>query len=116
MASALADSLSALDTDVKVALTHYSPIKETVLGETPEIFAFLGSYRLSQAIDAGRVDLALHGHAHHGKEKGITASGIPVRNVAMPLLRRPYALFHLPTRALTSALTSAPPGPEVSHR
>jgi hypothetical protein len=31
---------------------------------------------------------ALTGHAHHGRLEGATPKGIPVYNVAMPLLRR----------------------------
>ena len=45
---ALADEL---DCDIRVALTHYAPVPETVQGERPEIFPFLGSYLLAEAID-----------------------------------------------------------------
>lgn len=81
------------DVDVKVALTHYSPVRETLQGEPAEIFPFLGSFLLAEAIDRSRADLALHGHAHHGAEKGVTPGGVNVRNVAMPVLRRPYAVY-----------------------
>jgi hypothetical protein len=43
----------------------------------------------------GRVDLAVHGHAHHGTERGVTPGGTAVRNVAQPVLRRPYGLYCL---------------------
>lgn len=79
--------------DLKIALTHYSPIRETLQGESPEIFPFLGSFLLAEAVDRTGVDLALHGHAHHGSEKGVTPGGVNVRNVAMPVLRRPYTVF-----------------------
>jgi Icc-related predicted phosphoesterase len=79
--------------DLKIALTHYSPIRETLQGESPEIFPFLGSFLLAEAIDRTGVDLALHGHAHNGSEKGVTPGGVNVRNVAMPVLRRPYAVY-----------------------
>lgn len=39
------------------------------------------------------LDLVVHGHAHAGTEKGATPRGIPVRNVAQPVLRRPYAVY-----------------------
>ena len=45
-------ALAALDCDVRIALTHYSPVPETLLGEPLEIYPFLGSYLLAQAIDA----------------------------------------------------------------
>jgi Icc-related predicted phosphoesterase len=79
--------------DLKIALMHYSPVRETLQGESPEIFPFLGSFLLAEAIDRTRVDLAVHGHAHHGSEKGVTPGGVNVRNVAMPVLRRPYAVY-----------------------
>jgi len=94
-AERLQESLRALRTDHKVALLHYSPVKETLAGERLEIYPFLGSFRLAEALDSAGADLVIHGHAHHGSEKGITAGGIPVRNVAMPLLRRSYAVYEL---------------------
>lgn len=81
------------DVDLKVALMHYSPIRETLEGEPPEIYPFLGTFLLAEAVDRTGVDLALHGHAHHGSEKGVTPGGVNVRNVAMPVLRRPYAVY-----------------------
>ena len=81
--------------DYRIAMTHYAPVKDTLQGERLEIYPFLGAFQLGAAIDRGRAQLALHGHAHHGAERGMTAGGVPVRNVAMPLLRRPYALYCL---------------------
>ncbi len=91
----LEDSLRALRSDLRVALLHYSPVKDTLAGERLEIYPFLGSFLLAEALDSAGADLVIHGHAHHGAEKGITAGGIPVRNVAMPLIRRPYAIYEL---------------------
>jgi Icc-related predicted phosphoesterase len=85
--------LEIRDTDVRLALMHYSPVRETLQGEAPEIFPFLGTYLLAEAVDRSGADLALHGHAHHGSEKGMTPGGVNVRNVAMPVLRQPYAVF-----------------------
>jgi Icc-related predicted phosphoesterase len=81
------------DVDMKVALMHYSPVRDTLEGEPPEIFPFLGTFLLAEAVDRTGVDLALHGHAHHGSEKGLTPGGVNVRNVAVPVLRRPYAVY-----------------------
>ena len=66
-------------------------------GERLEISPFLGAFQLAEAIDRGGAQLAIHGHAHHGAERGVTPRGVPVRNVAMPLLRRPYGLYCLDT-------------------
>lgn len=95
---------SALDAveraDVLVALMHYSPVPDTLRGEPPEIFPFLGSYQLAEAVDRPRggtgVDLAVHGHAHSGAEHGRTPGGVPVRNVAQPVIGSAYAVYELP--------------------
>jgi len=95
LADSLRVALAGLDTDVKVALTHYSPISDTLHGEPPEIYPFLGSYLLGEPIDDLEVDLALHGHAHAGIERGTTPGGTRVRNVAQPVLRAAYAVYEL---------------------
>lgn len=94
-AHTLEANLRGLRADYRVALLHYSPVEDTLRGERLEIYPFLGSYRLAEALDRGGADLAIHGHAHHGAEKGTTARGIPVRNVAMPLIKRPYIVYEL---------------------
>src|SRR5690606_1030905 len=99
--------LKALECDVRVALTHYAPIKDTLLGEKLEIYPFLGSHLLGEAIDEGECDLALHGHAHHGSEHGITPGGVPVRNVAKPLIRSAYQLYALHPQSDRDAAASA---------
>ena len=84
------------DVDARVALMHYAPVPETLHGERLEIFPFLGSYHLAEAVDAvDGVDLALHGHAHGGSEKGTTPGGVPVRNVAVPVIRAAYRVYCL---------------------
>jgi Icc-related predicted phosphoesterase len=94
-ARALEVALRALDCDIKVALTHYSPVAETLAGEPLEIYPFLGSYLLGQAIDSAPTALAVHGHAHHGSERGTTPGGVRVRNVAHPVIKQAYSVFHL---------------------
>jgi Icc-related predicted phosphoesterase len=93
-------SLRELHTDYRVALLHYSPVKDTLAGERLEIYPFLGSYRLAEALDRAGADLAIHGHAHNGTQKGLTPRGIPVRNVAMPLIKRPFAVFMLDSESV----------------
>jgi Icc-related predicted phosphoesterase len=98
-AARLRDSLQSLDdADVRVSLTHYSPVKDTLAGEPPEIYPFLGSYLLAEAIDQSDVDLAVHGHAHKGTEKGVTPGGVRVRNVALPVIQQAYAVYRLPRK------------------
>lgn len=89
------ESLRDADCESRTALTHYAPVPDTVAGEPPEIYPFLGSYLLARAIDEAGADLAVHGHAHYGTEHGVTNGGIRVRNIAQPLLRQAFALYHL---------------------
>lgn len=84
---------SVKDTDFRFALMHFSPIEGTLLGEKREIYPFLGSYLLGEALDQVGVHAAFHGHAHHGIEKGMTPAGIPVRNVALPVIRHIYHVY-----------------------
>lgn len=95
LSSQLHDALAALDTDYRIALLHYSPVPDTLAGERLEIYPFLGSYLLAEAIDKAGADLVVHGHAHGGTEKGVTAGGVHVRNVAQPVIRQAYALYCL---------------------
>ena len=95
LASGLEQALAGIEAEVKVALMHYSPVAETLTGEPPEIHAFLGSDLLAEAVDRAGADLALHGHAHRGSRVGSTAGGVPVRNVARPVIGCPYELFDL---------------------
>lgn len=94
-AARLTQVLEGLDADWRIALLHYSPVEETLAGERLEIYPFLGSYLLAEAIDSVGADLVVHGHAHGGREKGATAGGVPVRNVAQPVIRRPYGIYCL---------------------
>ncbi|MFF9453764.1 metallophosphoesterase family protein [Streptomyces flaveolus] len=80
---------------VRVALTHFSPVADTLAGEPPEIHPFLGSYLLAEAIDTAGADLAVHGHAHLGTEHGMTSGGVRVRNVAQPVIRRAFNVYQL---------------------
>ncbi|NXY94523.1 metallophosphoesterase [Streptomyces sp. BR123] len=100
------DGLADTGCAVRIALTHFAPVPDTLAGEPLEIYPFLGSYLLAEAIDAAGADLAVHGHAHHGTEHGMTAGGIRVRNVAMPVIGRAFAVYHLaPAGAATAGPT-----------
>jgi Icc-related predicted phosphoesterase len=94
-ADGLAAALQGLDCDLRVALMHYSPVPETLVGEPPEIYPFLGSYLLAQAVDSVPTALAVHGHAHAGTERGVTPGGVKVRNVAHPVIKQAYNVYEL---------------------
>jgi Icc-related predicted phosphoesterase len=83
---ALEAGLARLRTPYRVAVLHYSPIRETIEGEPEPIHAWLGSSRLEEPIDRYGVTTVFHGHAHYGRLDGHTRGGVPVYNVARPLL------------------------------
>jgi Icc-related predicted phosphoesterase len=92
--------LAQLQTPIKIAITHYAPVRDTVVGEPEPIFPFLGSSRLERALERHRPALALHGHAHKGAFSVTTSYGVRVCNVALHILRsrgetHPFVLFNL---------------------
>lgn len=101
-------ALARLRTAQRVAILHYSPIRGTVEGEPPEIYCYLGSSRLEEPINRYRVSAVFHGHAHRGTAEGRTTAGVPVYNVAMPLLARlhpdrpPVRIIEMPIEVPTS--------------
>jgi len=86
----LESALAKLRTPAKVVLMHYAPVVDTVRGEPQEIFAFLGSSRLEEPLNRYEVTAVFHGHAHNGTAEGRTLTGIPVYNVALPLLNKQF--------------------------
>ncbi|MBI5276932.1 MAG: metallophosphoesterase [Burkholderiales bacterium] len=84
----LESALAKLRTERRIALLHYSPITGTVEGEPVEIYPFLGSSRLEEPLLRYPVDAVFHGHAHRGTMEARTINGVPVYNVAKPLLLR----------------------------
>ena len=95
-AASLRQALDDLDdVDVKVALLHYAPCRGTLVGEPEGIHAFLGAYQLGEAVDAAGAQLAVHGHAHAGSRRSATDGGVPVFNVARPVVQAPYALLEV---------------------
>ena len=96
----LENALRTLRTEKIVAVLHYSPIPDTLVGEPAEIFQYLGSARLADALDRfDNIKVVVHGHAHKGTYEGATARGTPVYNVARPVLRDqlqvPFALLEI---------------------
>ena len=99
-ANQIENSIRMLRTERAVVLLHYSPVVDTVIGEPPEIHAFLGSSRLAETVDRyDNVKLVVHGHAHRGAPEGRTNRGVPVYNVALPVLKTlggaPYRVFEV---------------------
>ena len=93
--------LARLRTAHKIVVLHYSPTRDTVEGEPPEIYAFLGSSRLAEPIDRYGATAVFHGHAHNGSHRGKLLSDVPVYNVSLAIMQRinperPYCLMELP--------------------
>ena len=95
----LENALTKLDCPYKVAVLHYSPITETLIGEPEELYPFLGSSRLMNALDRHGVEVIFHGHAHHGSPEGSTQDGTPVYNVSRFVRTThdlsPYCMFEV---------------------
>jgi Icc-related predicted phosphoesterase len=105
-------ALARLRTRSRVAVLHYAPIRETVEGEPLEIYPFLGSSRLEEPINRYDVSAVVHGHAHRGQPEGRTATGVPVYNVSLPLMKtltpeRPFKLLDLPVTLGENAAETA---------
>jgi Icc-related predicted phosphoesterase len=96
----LETSLRMLRTERAVAVMHYAPVADTLVGEPPEIMPFLGNGRLGETVDRyENVRAIVHGHAHRGVHLGRTPKGVPVYNcaqmVTMAATGRPFALFEV---------------------
>jgi Icc-related predicted phosphoesterase len=96
-------ALARLDQDnagiKKIAVLHYSPLKATVIGESEEIYPFLGSSRLAEPLIRRKVVAAFHGHAHIGTLEG-AVDHVKVFNVAKPILtnsgyKLPFFLYEV---------------------
>jgi Icc-related predicted phosphoesterase len=79
---------------VRIVLLHYAPTAQTLEGEPPGIWAFLGSDRLSAPIMEHEPDIVLHGHAHAGRFEGCIGD-VPVFNVSVPVMGRDFWVFEL---------------------
>jgi Icc-related predicted phosphoesterase len=86
----LESALARLKTTHRIAVLHYSPIRATLEGEPIEILPWLGCSRLEEPLSRFEVSAVVHGHAHKGAPEGKTATGIPVFNVALQVLKASY--------------------------
>jgi Icc-related predicted phosphoesterase len=100
----LESALARLRTPGRVVLLHYAPVLDTVDGEPREIYPFLGSSRLEEPLNRYAASVVFHGHAHRGQPEGKTSGGVPVYNVALPLLqqlypdRSPFRVIEIPAQ------------------
>jgi Icc-related predicted phosphoesterase len=80
--------------DLRIVLLHYAPIVDTLEGEPPGIYTYLGCDRMATPIAENGADLVLHGHAHAGSFEGCIGD-IPVYNVAVHVTGRNFWIFEL---------------------
>jgi Icc-related predicted phosphoesterase len=109
-------ALRRLATPIRIAVMHYAPILDTVIGEPEIIHPYLGTDRLAEPLDRYGCTVAFHGHAHSGTFSGHTIGGVPVFNVSLPLLRRDdptrsFFVYEIPLPPVTAPAPagSAPP-------
>jgi Icc-related predicted phosphoesterase len=106
----LESALARLRTMGRVVIMHYAPVRDTCDGEPFEIYPFLGSSRLEEPINRYAASVVFHGHAHSGRPEGKTSAGVPVYNVALPLLQRlfpdqpPFRVVEIPAQPATSGV------------
>jgi Icc-related predicted phosphoesterase len=118
----LESALARLKTTHRIAVLHYAPIRETVEGEPVEIHPWLGSSRLEEPLTRFEVSAVVHGHAHKGAPEGKTSTGIPVYNVALPVLkhsypdRPPFRIIEVPRERVADDSSSRPHGRRVTDR
>jgi Icc-related predicted phosphoesterase len=118
----LESALARLQTEHRIALLHYSPIRETVEGEPVEIHPWLGSSRLEEPLRRFDVSAVVHGHAHRGAAEGKTSTGIPVYNVAMSVLKARYPdrpcfrIIEVPREPKVAVEPARPHGRRVTDR
>jgi Icc-related predicted phosphoesterase len=79
-------ALRALDTDLRIVATHFAPTVTTLGREPLAKYWMLGNCELGVVLDRWLPDLVVHGHAHLGSLRGRTPGGVPVRNVALPVV------------------------------
>ena len=118
----LESALARLKTKHRIAVLHYAPVRDTVEGEPVDILPWLGSSRLEEPLGRFQVSAVVHGHAHKGAPEGRTATGIPVYNVAMQVLKasfpdRPtFRLIEVPREEEMAEQVDRPHGRRSSDR
>ncbi len=106
---ALEHALSDLEADFRIAITHFSPTATTLGREPLAKYWMLGNCELGQVLDRRQPDVAFHGHAHLGVLRGATPGGVPVRNVALPVVGSVHVEVLRPSYRRPVRLEKAPP-------
>ena len=83
---ALDRALQSVEADFNIALTHFAPTTSTLGREPLAKYWMLGNCELGVVLDRRAPDLIVHGHAHLGNFRGRTPGGLPVLNVALPVI------------------------------
>jgi Icc-related predicted phosphoesterase len=100
--------LSRLSTGPRIVAMHYAPVRDTVVGESLEVFPFLGSSSLEDPLNRFAVTAVFHGHSHKGSFEGKTDANVPVYNVAVAVLKRrfpdrpPFFVLDVPVKNVNS--------------
>ena len=108
--------LSRLEPGPRIAVMHYSPIRDTVAGEPPELYPFLGSSSLEGPLNRFAVTAAFHGHSHQGRFEGKTSANVPVYNVSVTVLKQsfpdrpPFFMLEIPVKPKFREIHSLPCG------
>lgn len=94
------NELFRMQTEKIIVLMHFSPIRETVVGEIVELYPFLGSSRFEEVLDRYPITAIMHGHSHFGSPTGKTSKGTPVYNVSQLVNlkvdpQKPYRIFEI---------------------
>lgn len=90
----LEELLTTLPNLPHVILTHYATTVATIIGEVEAQYELHGSRKVNELADQKSEQIVgiFHGHTHLGALRGKTAQGIPVFNVALPVLGRTLGL------------------------
>lgn len=95
-------ALARLENPPRVAVMHYSPIREIGEGEPLEIYPFLGSSHLETPLEQFPVVAVFCAHSHRGSPEGFTAQKAKVYNVSLPMLAKripdhpPFRVVEIP--------------------
>ncbi len=71
-----------------ILVTHYAVACDTLKGENPRIWKYLGSARLKNVVKQVKPNVVIHGHAHNSSNPQARIDGVKVYNVALPATKQ----------------------------
>ena len=74
--------------DFTLLVLHYAVVCDTLKGENPKIWPYLGSKRVRRIIEELKPNAVIHGHSHKSINFLAFVDGVPVYNVALPATRK----------------------------